>query len=107
MPGISVGTSTVYMFERQLEEKLNKKIRELGGLPLKFTSPGHVGVPDRIILMPNGRIYFVEMKRHRGKKVLDMQKYTFEKFEEMGFKVYILDSMREIEKFIKVLEDEQ
>lgn len=105
MSGISVGTSTIYMFEKQLEEKLNKKIREAGGLSLKFSSPGYVGVPDRIILMPNGRIYFVEMKRHRGKRVLGMQKHVFEKFETLGFKVYILDSMREIEKFMKELEN--
>lgn len=91
---------TIYLSENQLEEKLRKKIKELGGIALKFVSPGRAGVPDRIILMPQGKIYFVEMKSPRG-EVNPIQKYVFEKFEELGFKVHILNSDDAIKNFLE------
>lgn len=91
---------TIYLSENQLEEKLRKKIKELGGIALKFVSPGCAGVPDRIILMPQGKIYFVEMKSPRG-EVNPIQKYVFEKFEEVGFKVHILNSDDAIKNFLE------
>lgn len=91
---------TIYLSENQLEEKLRKKIKELGGIALKFVSPGRAGVPDRIILMPQGKIYFVEMKSPRG-EVNPIQKYVFEKFEKLGFKVHILNSDDAIKNFLE------
>ena len=91
---------TTYLSESQLEENLCKKIKKLGGMALKFMSPGRAGVPDRIILMPGGKIYFVEMKSSNG-PVNPIQEYIFEKFEELGFKVHILNSEQTIENFLK------
>lgn len=51
------------MREAAFEQKLKKRVRELGGLCLKWVSPGFTGVPDRIILLPGGRIIFAEVKR--------------------------------------------
>ena len=50
------------MIEKQVEQALRKAVRDRGGLALKFVSPGLAGVPDRIVLMPNRRIAFVELK---------------------------------------------
>ena len=51
------------MLESEVEKKLKTRVqKELNGLALKFVSPGFNGVPDRIILVPYGRIYFVETK---------------------------------------------
>ena len=50
------------MIEKQVEQALRKAIRDRGGLALKFVSPGLAGVPDRIVLMPNRRVAFVELK---------------------------------------------
>ncbi len=94
---------TIYLSENQLEEKLVKKIKEMGGMALKFVSPGRAGVPDRIILMPKGKIYFVEMKSPRG-EVNPIQEYIFEKFEKLGFKVHILNSENSVKKFLEKLE---
>lgn len=50
------------MLESEIENKLKKEIETLGGLSLKFTSPGMAGVPDRLVLLPKGKICFVEVK---------------------------------------------
>ena len=50
------------MREKIIEEKLTKAVKQNGGVCWKFTSPGTAGVPDRIVLMPGGRIAFVEVK---------------------------------------------
>ncbi len=44
-----------------------KEITKLNGLCLKWVAPGTRGVPDRIIIMPEGKTYFVEMKQEKGK----------------------------------------
>ena len=51
------------MREAAFEQKLKKRVREMGGLCLKWVSPGFTGVPDRIIFLPGGRIIFAEVKR--------------------------------------------
>ena len=51
------------MLESQLEQKMKKTIEGMGGMFLKWVSPGFTGVPDRIALLPGGRIVFVEVKR--------------------------------------------
>ena len=50
------------MREREIEEKLRIESQKRGGLAMKFVSPGLVGVPDRIVVLPQGRIGFVELK---------------------------------------------
>ena len=50
------------MREKTIEAKLVKNVRSMGGLALKFSSPGVDGVPDRLVLLPGGRIAFIELK---------------------------------------------
>ena len=50
------------MNEKLLEKKLREEVKKLGGLALKFTSSTYTGMPDRIVLMPKGKVYFVELK---------------------------------------------
>ena len=69
----------IYHSESQLERKLFERVKKMGGMCLKFVSPGRAGVPDRIILMPNGKIYFVEMKSLAGQTSI-IQDYVFKKF---------------------------
>lgn len=58
------------------------------------------GVPDRIVLMPGGRIAFAEIKAS-GKKLRPLQLHRKEQLEEIGFKVYVIDSKAAIEDFIE------
>jgi len=58
--------------EKQIETRLRLRVKEAGGKALKFVSPGYNGVPDRLIFMPGGRIYLVELKAP-GKKPTPLQ----------------------------------
>lgn len=75
------------MLERDIEKRLIKPIRELGGLCLKFEAPGYTGVPDRLILLPGGKVVFVETKAP-GKKERARQVYVQGVLRQRGFTVY-------------------
>ena len=75
------------MREASVEARLRKMIERAGGKCLKWTCPGHTGVPDRIILMPGGRIYFAELKAP-GEKERARQEYVQERLRKLGFKVF-------------------
>ena len=53
--------------EKDIERYLKNEIEKLGGVSLKWVCPGNDGVPDRIVIMPGGEIWFVELKADRGK----------------------------------------
>lgn len=90
------------MRESAVEARLRKGVERAGGRCLKFVSPGHTGVPDRIILMPGGRVYFAELKAP-GEKERPRQEYVQRKLAELGFKTYA--SVDSFEKVLDVLSD--
>ncbi|WP_295218051.1 VRR-NUC domain-containing protein [Ruminococcus sp.] len=87
------------MREREIERKLVNAVKERGGICWKFTSPGTAGVPDRIILMPEGRIAFVEVKAP-GEKPRPLQLSRHRLLRKLGFKVYVLDNIDDITKIL-------
>ena len=87
------------MLEKELERKLVKKIKAIGGIALKFISPGFDGMPDRLLLMPGGRIAFVEVKRH-GEKPRPLQESRHGMLRRLGFDVYVLDREEQIPQII-------
>ena len=50
------------MLESTVEGHLREEAKKRKGMALKFVSPGMNGVPDRIVLMPDGKMAFVELK---------------------------------------------
>lgn len=90
------------MKESVIEARLRKGVERAGGRCLKFVSPGHTGVPDRIILMPGGRVYFAETKAP-GEKERSRQEYVQRKLAELGFKTYA--SVDSFERVAEVLND--
>jgi len=83
------------MTEKYIEQKLVKAVKAMGGMALKFTSPGFDGVPDRIVLLPMGRMAFVELKSP-GKKMLPLQVRRKRQLEALGFLVYCIDGVDQI-----------
>lgn len=83
------------MREKFIEEKLRKAVRQKCGLCMKFVSPCFDGVPDRLILMPNGKIAFVELKAP-GKKLKPLQERRKRQFETLGFSVFCIDDEENI-----------
>ena len=84
--------------ERQIERGLKKIVEAAGGRAWKFVSPGTSGVPDRIVLLPGGRILFVEVK-DTGKKLGPMQILRKRQLETLGFEVRVIDSRELVEAF--------
>ena len=71
--------------EKEIEQKLRRLVTKRGGLCLKWVCPGWSGVPDRIILMPGARVYFVELKRPKGGKIGPLQQWWADKPRKLGF----------------------
>lgn len=91
------------MNEKLIERKLREGVKALGGLALKFSSPYHRGIPDRIVLMPGGRISFAEIKT-TGKKPTLLQEKAITELRVMGFKAEVVDSQETLNKFLKEVE---
>ena len=87
------------MRERAIERRLIQAVRQCGGLALKFVSPGFNGVPDRLLLFMGGKVAFVEVKAP-GEGPRPLQVHRMEQLRRMGFKVFVLDSVNQIEGII-------
>lgn len=83
------------MREKEIEAKLVRVVRLSGGLALKLLSPGFDGMPDRLILLPGGRIAFIELKT-QGKKLRPLQVRRKSQLEALGFSVYRMDCAEQI-----------
>jgi hypothetical protein len=83
------------MREKQIESKLKQEVKTLGGIALKFMSPGLDGMPDRIVLLPGGCMAFVEVKSP-GKAPRPLQEASHRMLRKLGFKVFVLDDAEQI-----------
>lgn len=83
------------MLESLIEQRLVKEVNRRDGLCLKFNSQSMTGIPDRIILMKNGTVGFVEVKQ-KGKKPRPLQDLRMKQLRQLGFKVYTLDEKEKI-----------
>jgi len=85
--------------EKYIESKFIKAVQNSGGIAPKFVSPGFDGMPDRLVLMPNGKCGFVEVKAP-GKKPRKLQIARHEMLRRLGFKIYTLDDPEQIGEII-------
>lgn len=88
------------MRERILELKLVKETRKRGGMALKFVSPSFAGMPDRLVLLPHGKMAFVEVKAP-GKKPRVLQEKRHGMLRALGFQVFVLDDASAIPGLLK------
>jgi hypothetical protein len=86
--------------EKQIEQKLREAVKAMGGICPKFVSPGFDGMPDRIVLLPTGRIAFIEVKRN-GEKPRPLQGSRHRLLRRLGFKVYVIDDTRQIGEVLR------
>lgn len=89
--------------ERDIERWIVGQIGRMGGIAFKFVSPGYDGVPDRLICMPGGRIYFAELKTETG-DLSRMQIYQIERLRMLGYDVRVIRGKKEAEEFIQMLQ---
>lgn len=91
------------MNEKQIENKLTLAVKKAGGIAPKFVSPGFAGMPDRIVLLPDGNIAFAELKAP-GKKPRPLQLARHRLLRSLGFKVYVIDSVKQIGEMLDELQ---
>lgn len=85
--------------EKYLEKRLREAVERLGGLCIKLLPFLFTGLPDRMVLLPGGKIYFVELKT-TGADMRPRQKYVKKQLEKLGFKVFIIDTHLALEHFL-------
>lgn len=90
------------MRERTIEGKLVRRVREMGGLCYKFVSPNNPGVPDRLVIMPGGKVIFVELKTESG-RLSAMQKWQLDEMGRRGADVRVLKGLDEVLAFAEGL----
>ncbi len=83
------------MREKEIEKKLTLEAKKRGGLAVKFVSPGFDGMPDRIVLMPEGKMAFVEVKAP-SKRPRPLQMARHKLLRALGFLVFVLDDESQI-----------
>ena len=83
------------MLEKTIEHKLAATVKKHGGIAVKFVSPNYDGMPDRLVLLPFGKLAFVEVKAP-NKKPRPLQKERHRLLQKLGFKVYVLDDAEQI-----------
>lgn len=86
--------------EREIERYFKAQLEKRGALVFKFVSPGQAGVPDRVVLLPGGRVVFAEMKAP-GEKPRPLQRAVFARMARAGHPVYIIDSREAVKKFME------
>ena len=88
------------MLEKVIEQKLVRAVKVAGGICPKFVSPGMDGMPDRLILMPGGRLVFAELKAP-GKKPRPLQLHRHDQLRSLGFQVFVVDAPEQIEEVLR------
>lgn len=92
--------------EKTLEARLRKEIEQRGGMAIKLMSQLHRGLPDRMIIMPQGCIYFVELKS-TGEKPTGLQTHCHNQLRNLGHTVYVIDTTQRLQDFLFILDVEQ
>lgn len=83
------------MRESEIEKRLKNAVKMRDGLALKFVSPNFNGVPDRLLLLPEGKAAFAELKA-TGRKMRSLQIKRKRQLEALGFSVYCIDGIEQI-----------
>lgn len=86
--------------ERDIERWLRRKIESMGGVAMKFTSPGNDGVPDRIAILPGGQVWFIELKIS-GEEPNAIQCWQIERLQKLGCSVAVIAGMEQARGWIR------
>lgn len=94
------------MRESELEKEFCSLVRQAGGKAYKFVSPGNAGVPDRIVVLPGGRIGFAELKRP-GEEPRKLQQLRLEELGRLGCLAEAVDGMEAAGAFVAKLREQE
>ena len=89
------------MRERDVERYLRERVKQLGGRAYKFVSPGNNGVPERLVMLPGGKLFFVELKAP-GKETTALQDAQIDRISKLGQDVFVVDSKEKVDNILAV-----
>ena len=87
------------MKESTIEKHLVTQVKALGGMAYKFTSPAHRGVADRVVCLPDGQTWFVELKAPGG-RLSELQKIFAEDMARMNQRYACLWNKEQVEEWL-------
>jgi hypothetical protein len=87
------------LLERDIERYLVRRTIEQGGVAYKWVSPGRVGVADRIVMLPGGVVWFVELKTVKG-RLSPLQQVFAADMRRMGMNYIVIRSKEEVDQWI-------
>ena len=88
------------MREAEIEKRLKNGIRQIGGRCYKFVSPGNDGVPDRIVVLPGGKIVFIELKAETG-RLSPLQRIQITRLRDLNADVRVLKGLSAVNQFLE------
>ena len=88
------------MLEKNIEAHLVKSVRRIGGIAYKFVSPAHRGVADRVVCLPGGVVWFVELKAEGG-RLSPLQQVFQSEMARLGQNYVCLWSKDHVDEWIK------
>lgn len=91
------------MLEKNIEKKLTVAVKKAGGIAPKFMSPSFAGMPDRLVLLPDGKFAFAELKAP-GQMPRALQVSRHKLLMSLGYKVYVIDNEKQIGGMIDELQ---
>ncbi|MFH1152961.1 MAG: VRR-NUC domain-containing protein, partial [Pseudomonadota bacterium] len=74
-----------------------------GGKSFKWASPALKGVPDRLVMLPGGKVGFLELKAP-GKKPTTLQQYYLDVLSSLGFTAGYADTKESVNQFLDRLQ---
>ena len=90
------------MREKEIEHHLVMETRRAGGMALKFVSPSFSGMPDRLVLLGDGKMGFVEVKAPGQKpRPLPLRRHAM--LRRLGYQIFVLDAMEDIPAVLKAI----
>ncbi len=87
------------MLERNIEQYLKKQIQRRGGMCYKFLPTHHKGMPDRLVVLPNGKHIWVELKTEQG-RLSPIQQYRHKQLRELNCLVRVVVGMAGVADFL-------
>lgn len=86
--------------EKAIERYLVKRVTTLGGLCLKYSNPNVTGYPDRLVLLPCGFLFWIELKS-KGKRPTAIQRLRHQELKALGHTVFVVDSKEQVDWILR------
>ena len=97
-----MGKANMNNSEKYLERKLAERVKAIGGMCVKIHNPYYRGLPDRLVILPDGGIVWVELKT-LGKKPTKLQQLAHEELRKREQVVFVFASEKKLNEFSRLI----